>query len=147
MRHGLLKYRYQARTANSRVLCFRGVDFASINGLFTGFWNCFDILYFLFPFLLFKNIFFCVVLLCVVTYWVPCCDVCYNFRIKMMFGSSLPPVVCRSAHVLFILFVFVCVQKCPTHCVVFFVCFSLSCVPYAASFSVLSIFDCPFGIV
>ena len=27
---------------------------------------------------------------------------------KMMFGSSLPPVVCRKAHVLFTLFVFAC---------------------------------------
>ena len=31
--------------------------------------------------------------------------------------------------------------------VVFFVCFSLSCVPYVASLSVLSFFDCPFGIL
>jgi hypothetical protein len=42
----------------------------------------------------------CVVLLCVFSFWVPCCDVRYNFRIKTMFGSSLPPVVCRMAHVL-----------------------------------------------
>ena len=28
---------------------------------------------------------------------------------------SLPPVVCRRAHVLFTLFVFVCAQWCPTH--------------------------------
>jgi hypothetical protein len=45
--------------------------------------------------------FFCVVLLCVFPFWVPFCNVpC---------GSSLPPVVCRSAHVLFTLFVFACV--------------------------------------
>jgi hypothetical protein len=30
-----------------------------------------------------------------------------DFRIKTMFGSSLPPVICRRAHVLFTLFVFV----------------------------------------
>ena len=47
---------------------------------------------------------FYVVLLCVFTFWVPCCGVCFEFRIKPMFGSSLPPVVCR--RVLFILFVF-----------------------------------------
>jgi hypothetical protein len=52
---------------------------------------------------------FCVVLLCVFMFWVPSCDVRYDFRIEMMFGSSLPPVVCRRAHVLFTLFVFVCV--------------------------------------
>ena len=34
---------------------------------------------------------FCVVLLCVFTFWVPCCDVRYNFRIETMIGSSLPP--------------------------------------------------------
>ena len=35
---------------------------------------------------------------------VPCCDV----RIKTMFGSSLPPVVCGMARVLFPVFVFAC---------------------------------------
>ena len=34
-----------------------------------------------------------------------------------MFGSSLPPVVCRRAHVLFTLFVFVCALRCPRHIV------------------------------
>jgi hypothetical protein len=43
---------------------------------------------------------FCVVLLRVFTFWVPCCDVCYDFRIKAMFDLSLSPVVCRSVHVL-----------------------------------------------
>ena len=41
---------------------------------------------------------------------------------KTMFGSSLLPVVYRRAHVLFTLFVFVCVQWCPTHIVLCF-CF------------------------
>jgi hypothetical protein len=46
---------------------------------------------------------------CVFTFLVPCYDVRYDFRIKTMFGSSLPQVVCRRAHVLFtLLFVFVC---------------------------------------
>ena len=30
----------------------------------------------------FYGVFFCVVLLCVFTFWVPCCDVRYYFRIK-----------------------------------------------------------------
>ena len=38
---------------------------------------------------------FCVVLLCVFTFWVPCCDVRYDFRIKTMIHSSWTPVVCR----------------------------------------------------
>jgi hypothetical protein len=34
---------------------------------------------------------FLFVLLCVFTFWVPCCDVRYDICIKMMFSSSLPP--------------------------------------------------------
>jgi hypothetical protein len=52
---------------------------------------------------------FYVVLLCVFKFWVPCCDVRYDFRLKTIIGSSLPPVVCRRFHVLFKLFVFACV--------------------------------------
>jgi hypothetical protein len=40
---------------------------------------------------------FCAILLCVFKFWVPCCDVCYDFGMQTMFGSSLPPAVCRSA--------------------------------------------------
>ena len=36
------------------------------------------------------------------------------------FGSYSPPVVCRKAHVLFTLYVIVCVQCCPTHIVLCF---------------------------
>ena len=35
---------------------------------------------------------------------VPCCDVRCDFRMQTMFGSSLPPVVCSRAHVLFRMF-------------------------------------------
>ena len=45
----------------------------------------------------------------VVAFYVPCCDVRYDFCIQQMFGSSLLPVVCRRANVIFMLFVFVCV--------------------------------------
>jgi hypothetical protein len=41
------------------------------------------------------------------TFWVPCCDVCYHFRINTRFGSSLPQVICRRYQGLFTLFVFV----------------------------------------
>jgi len=75
-----------------------------------------------------------------------CCDVRYDFRIKTMFGSSFPLVVCMRVHVLFTLFVFVCVWWCPTH-IVFLFRFSSSCVTCVASFSGLSILDCPFGIL
>ena len=42
---------------------------------------------------------------------------CYGFRIKTMFGSSLPPVVCRTDHVLFV---------SNRYCVVLVFCLSLS---------------------
>ena len=65
---------------------------------------------------------FCVcVLLCVITLWVPCCDVPYDFSMKRMFGSSLPPVVWRWSHVLFTLFVLCLpIVVSNTYCVVFF---------------------------
>jgi len=46
---------------------------------------------------------FCVVLSCVFTFLVSCCDVRYELRLKYMLGSSLPPI----ARVSFMLFVFV----------------------------------------
>jgi hypothetical protein len=36
-----------------------------------------------------------------VSLWIRCCNVRYNVRIKTMYDSSLPPVVCRRAHVLY----------------------------------------------
>jgi hypothetical protein len=66
---------------------------------------------------------FCVVLWCVFTFWVPCCDVLYDVRIKTMFVSSLSLLVCRRAHILLMLFVFLCVYWCPTHTVLCF-CFA-----------------------
>jgi hypothetical protein len=44
-----------------------------------------------------------------------------------MFDSSLPPVVCRNAHVLFTLFVCLHIMVSNTYCVVFLFCFSSSC--------------------
>jgi len=59
------------------------------------------------------------VLLCVFTFWVPCCDVRYDFCITMMLSSSLSPVVCRRVHIVFTLFACVCVQWCKSHIVLF----------------------------
>ena len=54
---------------------------------------------------------FCTII--VFTFYVPCCDVCYDFRMKTMFGSSLPPIVCMWAHDLFVLsFVFTFLNPC-----------------------------------
>jgi uncharacterized membrane protein YesL len=70
--------------------------------------------------------FFCFFLLCVFTFCISC-DVSYDFRIKTMFGSSLPPVVYRRDNVLFMLFVLVCVYWYHRHIVL---CFSSSCRVY-----------------
>ena len=62
-----------------------------------------------------------------------------RFPHTTMFGSSLPPVVCRS--VLFMLFVFVCVQWCLTHVVLcFWFCWSSSYVPCVSGLSGLYFF-------
>ena len=52
------------------------------------------------------------------TFWVPCCDVRYDFHIKTMFGSSLSPVVCRRVHIIFTLFVRMPIVGYSTYCVV-----------------------------
>ena len=61
----------------------------------------------------------------------------YDFRIKTMCGSSIPPVVCRKGHVL--LFVFVCALLCPTHIVV---CVSFVFLRLVVIIAGLSFFDC-----
>ena len=59
-----------------------------------------------------------------------------------MFGSSLPPVVCRRAYVLFTLFVFVCTWWCPPHIVL-----CLRVVFRRLVYSMLPVsLDCPFLI-
>jgi hypothetical protein len=78
-----------------------------------------------------------VVLWRVFTLRVPCCDVRCNSRIKTMFGSSLPTVICICLHLV----------VSNTYCVVFLFCFSSSCVRYVASFCGLSIFDFHFGLL
>ena len=66
----------------------------------------------------------------------------YDFRIKTIQGSSLPPIVCRRVHVLFTLFVFVYVW----HIVLCFV-FLRPVYPMLAVLYRMSICDCPFGIL
>jgi hypothetical protein len=109
----------------------------------------------------------CVVLLCIFRYWVPCCDVRYDFLITTMFGSSLLSVVCSRAHVLFTLlclfansgiqhivfyFIFNFWGGC-LFCFVLFLFFFLVfyggvfvLCTLCCSFSRLSFFDCPFGM-
>jgi hypothetical protein len=75
-----------------------------------------------------------VLLICFVLYYLSLRsefrDFCYDFRMKTMFGSSLPPVICRRAHVSFTLVVFVWYSGV-IHilCCVFVLFFFSSCVP------------------
>ena len=50
---------------------------------------------------------------------------CYNFRIKTMFGSSLPPVVCECSCFIYVICVCLRIEVSNAYCVVcvFFVCF------------------------
>ena len=76
---------------------------------------------------------FCVVLLRVIAFWVPRCGVCCDFHVDAMFRLSLPPVVCRSASVLFPLFGLFVSSTCCVECLF---CFSSSC----CQFLLLSMF-------
>ena len=53
--------------------------------------------------------------ICVFTVLVPCCDVRYDFHIKTMFSSSLPPVVFVGGLMSYCVFVYVCEFWCPTY--------------------------------
>ena len=68
-----------------------------------------------------------------------------SVTISTRFGSSLPPVVCRSANIcLHCLCIMVSNTICDCFC---FVLFCSSCVPCVASFNGLSFFDCPFDVL
>ena len=73
---------------------------------------------------------------------VPCCDVCYEFRIKMMFRSSFPPVISKRACLWYLC---LCAYSCVQHICVRVVFFLF--VPYVASFSGWYIYSYLFGIV
>jgi hypothetical protein len=83
----------------------------------------------------------CCPMMCIHVRW---CDVSYEFRIKTMIGSSLPPVLCRAACIVYVMYGWFRIMVSDTYCVVVLCCFSSSCVPYVASFSRLYIFYCPF---
>ena len=87
------------------------------------------------------------IFLCVFSFWVPCCDVSYDFCMRTMFGSSLPSAVCKRAHVLSTFFVCLGIVVSNTYYVVFLFCIYSSCIHYFASFSGLSNFDCSFSIL
>ena len=81
-----------------------------------------------------------VVLFCAFTFCVPCCVVRYDFRSKLCSVHLNLQMFCIRVHVLFTLFVFVCVQWCPTHIVLCFCSVFSSCVSYVASYSGFSPF-------
>ena len=89
--------------------------------------------------------FCCGVLLCVLS--IAFCVV-LSVAITKVMWFVFTSRCCRRAHILFTWFA-VCfhIVVSNTYCVVYWFCFSSSCVPYVASFSELSVCDCPFGIL
>ena len=79
------------------------------------------------------------VIICAFTSWVPYFDIRYGFRIKTMFGSTLPPVVCQGEGGQLYLHAYIGIQH--ILCCVLMFCFSSSCAPNVASFSGLSFFS------
>jgi hypothetical protein len=75
-----------------------------------------------------------VVLLCVFTFLVACCDVRYNFRIKTMFASSLSSVVCMRVHILSCFCVFLDILMSNILLLLFFLVF---CVVFFALYQVV----------
>ena len=87
----------------------------------------------------------------VFTFGVPFCGVLHDFHIKAIFDTS--SCVCRRAHVLFSLSVFICQFYFDIWILIIPLVSSnssldglrlTSCVPNVVSFSGLSIIDCPF---
>ena len=54
---------------------------------------------------------------------VPCCDVRYKFHIQTMLGSSLPPVICKAACLVFFIYAWLRIMVPDTFCAVFLCCF------------------------
>ena len=80
-------------------------------------------------FMLFEFSLQCFVLLCVLKFWVPCCDVRYDFRIKTMFGSSLPLLLFVWGLMLYLRYLCLDAYSGFQHyCVVFLFCLPSSCV-------------------
>ena len=79
------------------------------------------------------------------------CPLRFPHKNEFWFVFTSSCVVCRRAHILFIYYYFICVclhvVVSNTYCAVCLLWFSSSCVPYVASFSRLSICDCPFNIL
>ena len=78
-------------------------------------------------------------LLCVFAFWVPCCDVHHDIRMKSTFSSSLLPFICRRTHVFFTWLVDVWAWWCPTHIVL---CFGVVCLRLVYPMLTVSL-DCP----
>jgi hypothetical protein len=85
---------------------------------------------------------FCIVILCVFTFWGPCCDVLYDFAYKR---CSIHPVVCWRAHVLVTL---LCLLAHSGVQHILFCVFALFIFDLYLVYTMLPVsLDCPFVIV
>ena len=86
--------------------------------------------------------FFCVFLLCVFTFCVPCCDVRNEFHIKKRCSVCFYLQFFVGGLMAYLRFMFcLSIVVSNTYCFVFLLCLSLSYVPYVVGFSRLSIFE------
>ena len=82
------------------------------------------------------------VFLRVFKFLIPCCDVRYDFRIKLMFCSSLPPFVLGGSCLIYVISVGLCIVVSNAYCAVFLFVFVLCLVYPMLPVSL----DCPFLI-
>ena len=119
-----------------------------INTLWTLRCSAFTKIYRSLRFVLLIFVVFCVLLLCVITFWVPCCD----FRIQTMVGSFFSSS-CLQERSCLINVICVCLRivVSNSHCVRFWLVFVwflfLSCVTCVANFYGLSILCYHFSIL
>ena len=94
------------------------------------------------------HILYCAVILFVFVLCTLCCQFLsiVHFRLSLRYFLTCIFINWIGHYYLYslkqIILTLVCKQWCPTYC-----CFSSSCVPYVASFSGLSMFDCSIGII
>ena len=86
------------------------------------------------------SFFFCVVLLCVFTFWVLCCDARYNFRINTTYLRLFGLVS-------YLRWLCLLTYSGVQHILYWCFCLCSSWVPCVVSFSGLSIYDCLFSIL
>ena len=98
-----------------------------------------------FSFFIFLYSYLCYPIMCLyVLSSVLWCPLRFQHKNNVLFVSSC---LFEGSYLVYVICVYLCIVVSNTYCAVFLFCLSLSCVHYVASFSGLSILDCPFSIL